>query len=719
MAGLLKELDLKPVYRTGTDDLLNDFYRKVLSVADRYDRGVGYFSSELLVMSVQGLGNLIGSNGKMRLVIGHPLEEEEFRAVQDGEALQQMASDLTAKLEALLVENNASREGRLKLLAYMVASNKLEIKFAARRMGMYHEKTGIIRDKDGNCVVFQGSANETPSALVSSRNSESISVYKSWDQDVFQAYGQEYINGFERLWTNKEANTVTVDIPSQDYERIVSRLRESNLIQDANSFLDLEYDIESEERLRDRSGPFIPEKVKGKDFNIYDHQRDSLDKWKGNGFKGIFELATGSGKTITAIYGAVKLYEARRKKNQNLFVVIAVPYVDLACQWLENLGIFGIYAHKCFGVRSSWASSFKRDVNYFNGGAIDFVAAVVVNKTLRTEYFFEMFHQVDSNSLMIIGDECHNHGSSALNKALPGGFYRMGLSATPFRSDEDELDSPFPNEARKRILSYYSEVIATYELGDAIHDDVLTPYKYYIRPVYLTDDEQEEYENLTAEISRLLSRKNSRSFSKEDQMWFTMLCGQRSRLLGRAKNKIETLRQITKGIQDKDKKHTLFYSGEGRADEEYAEEDIKIIDQVSKVLIDNDWKVAQFTGTVSKKEREQLLLSFKDETIDGLVAMKVLDEGIDIPACKTAYILASTRNPRQYVQRRGRILRKAENKHSASIYDFVVLPINNSDASRQLRRSEAERVNDFALLAYNKIEIEKAIEEHGLGYDYI
>ena len=318
---------------------------------------------------------------------------------------------------------------------------------------------------------------------------------------------------------------------------------------------------------------------------------------------------------------------------------------------------------------------------------------------------------------MLIGDECHNHGSKNVNNALPSAYYRMGLSATPFRSDEDEIDSPFPDDARGRLLSYYGDIIASYGLDDAIHDGVLTPYEYYIIPVYLTVDEQEIYEDLSLRITKLVLKQQHSGLVKQERDNLTRYCGQRSRLLGSAQNKLVKLRDLTAKVSDEDKRHTLFYAGEGRLFDEYSDEDVKVIDRVSSVLHENEWKTSQFTGDVSKKTRIALMSSFKDKTIDALVAMKVLDEGIDVPVCRTAYILASTKNPRQYVQRRGRILRKAEGKHIAKIYDFVVLPINDSPASKRLKLSEAERINDFTLLAVNKLEIEKIIEEHGLSYD--
>jgi superfamily II DNA or RNA helicase len=711
----LKELNLKSVYRTGRDDLYNDFYKKSLSVSVTYDRAVGFFSSEILSMSLKGLSKLILSNGRMRLIIGHPLSNEEFEAVKHGLILKEITTELSTKLEDILISAD-NKYPRLELLSWLVACGKLEIKFALRRAGMYHEKIGIFRDSQKNIVVFQGSANETPHGMVASFNAESISVYKSWEEQVFSSYGQEFVDGFNRLWLNEEAETVTLDVPSATYEVIANIAKESTI--NFSLINEYEEEIEARENGLNKSIPFIPTKIGNNTFNIYDHQREALASWKSNSFKGILKLATGSGKTITSIYSAVKIYEAKKKKNQQLFLIIAVPYVELAIQWIENLRIFGINSHECFDSKNSWAESFENQVNYFKAGVSVFCAAVVVNRTLTSPFFQSLINSIESTSLMIIGDECHNHGSKNVNAALPDAYYRMGLSATPFRSDDDEIDSPFPNDAKERLLSYYGDIVATYGLDDAIHDGVLTPYKYHIIPVYLSAEEQEGYEDLSSRITKIMLKQQGSGLNQQDRENLTRYCGQRSRLLGSAQNKLEKLSELTAHISDEEKSHTLFYAGEGKPYREAVEEDIKVIDQVSTVLNKNGWKTSQFTGDVSRNERKFLMSAFKDKTIDALVAMKVLDEGIDVPACKTAYILASTKNPRQYVQRRGRILRKSKNKHLSTIFDFVVLPTNESPASKKLKLSEAERINDFVLLAVNKLEIEQLIEEHGLSYDF-
>lgn len=711
----LKSLNFKSVYRTGRDDLYKDFYSPAFLTAVRYDRAVGYFSSELLAMSLKGISNLVRSNGKMRLVIGHPLSQEEFSAVQQGIRLKEITQDYSNKLEELLT-NQEGTAGRLELLGWLIACNRLEIKFALRKVGMYHEKIGIFRDECGDRIVFQGSANETPHGMISSLNAESISVYKSWETAIFENYGKEYEEGFERLWNNDEANTLTIDVSSETYKRICANAAYNHSRIDA--ILNQEIEFSVNEGKENGHLPSIPSILGGNPFAIYDHQKDALDAWKRSSFKGILKLATGSGKTITAIYGAIKIFEARQTKEMPLFVVISVPYIELALQWVEILKAFNIHAHKCFEKNASWYDQFKNRIDYFNANVTPFVVAVVVNQTLRSAHFQELITKIDEQSLLLIGDECHNHGSALISSVLPRAYYRMGLSATPFRADDDEVDSPFPDDAKQRIIDYYGDVIAEYSLGDAINQGVLTPYNYRIVIVRLTEEEQDSYEEISGRIGQLLIKSKSSGLTQEDKSNFTRLCGERSRLLGSASNKLVKLDELVSKIAPSERSHTLFYTGEGKvfSDDASGEEDA-VIDKVSKVLKKNGWKASQFTSKNNRKNRKAIMSAFKDETINALVAMKVLDEGIDVPACKTAFILASTRNPRQYVQRRGRILRKAEGKDLATIYDFVVLPSRSGPASEGLKRAELERINDFTLLARNKMEVEKLISDNGLNYD--
>ena len=517
----LRERRWKSVYRTGEDNLLMDFYIPALSCAIRYDRAVGYFSSELLIIASRGVSNLIKSRGKMRLVIGYPLDEDEYIAVKEGSDVSWIYESLQEKIFSLLRgDEGSTAQHRLQLLTWLLACGALEIKFAFRKRGMYHEKIGIISDKSGERLVFTGSANETLHAMDMDTNAESISVFPSWNDSVFEDYGRPFEQGFEALWSSNQRDTYTVDIPSYIYEKI-SRYSSENGCPD----LDLEASIENPGFLESLSEPCIPEVLNGRRYEIRQHQKDALMKWKANDYKGILKLATGSGKTITSIYGAVKIFEAFGR----LVFIIAVPYNELAAQWVENLKVFGISPHTCYDSRNLWYDRFKLDVQAFLARRKKIIAAVVINKTMQSSAFQELISLIPAQDFLFVGDECHRHGAETTFKALPNASMRMGLSATPFKGEDDEIDFPFPDEGRKRLLEYYGDVVDEYTLSDAINAGILTPYKYHICGVRLTNEEQDQYEELSQKIGNLISGGVSRSNAHSDAL--TMLCGKRSRLL--------------------------------------------------------------------------------------------------------------------------------------------------------------------------------------------
>ncbi len=721
----LKSLNLKHVYRTGDDDLFHDFYKKILAKSVRYDRAVGYFSSSILAANLQGLSSIIKSNGMMRLIIGHPLDRDEFEAIRYAvSSPTSLSQKFTEKLLNWISSEKDITTKRLELLAILIASGRLEIKFAFRKSGMYHEKIGIVYDKSANAVVFQGSANETPSGMFEHLNAESVSVYKSWESDLFEAYGTVYQKGFDKLWNSQQKDTFTIDIGSDFYAK-VSKYVENNPNLQKLSVIDiddieehiLQYETE-QSNVSSLNAPHIPTFLNGNKFEIKEHQKSALNKWKANSFIGILKLATGSGKTITSIYGAVKIYEQLKSQNRGLCLIVAVPYIELAEQWVKNLQDFGICSHRCYNAKSAWLPIVEEAIATFNAGLKDFICLVVVNRTLVSDEFQQTISSVNPKSMMFIGDECHNHGSNKISGLLPKSDFRMGLSATPFRTDDDELESIFSNTSKENLITYYGDIVAEYGLGDAIHDEILTPYEYIIIPVYLSEEEQIIFDDLSDKITSIIT-KSSNFLSNEDREKFTILCGQRSRLLGSASDKITKLDELTSKIPEPMRNLTLFYAGEGKPFQEVNSLDCKVIDQVSNVLFKNGWKSSQFTSNINSAERKKVMDAFKDKAIDALVAMKVLDEGIDVPACQTAVILSSTRNPRQYVQRRGRVLRRFPNKRKATIYDFVVLPNASFEmpASKKLITAELERINDFLHLADNKLQVENQLEQLGLYYE--
>lgn len=711
------------VYRSGDQNLITEFYEPALKSAISYDRAVGYFSAEVLMSNLKGISSLIDNDGKMRLIIGHPLKEEEYQALKHGVNTYRFMKNIDDKLKKVLDEANKSKNSSLKIFGYLVAADRVEIKYAFRRAGMYHEKIGIIRDSNKDKLVFQGSANETVYGLSEGYNAESITVFRSWEDD-FVRYGQTFLQGFEELWNNQQKNTVVIDMPAKQYEQIIigtdARNIDPNKIKDAPAQYD-QYD----KFFDDESNPYprLPIYIGEKEFELMGHQKKAIAEWWNpeNNFKGIFELATGSGKTITAISAATLLFNARHKQSDKLALIVSVPYIELAQQWVENLNLFNVYPIQCWGNSDAWASILRDAISRFNLGAIEFFAVVVVNRTLTGARFQNIIESLSLRNMMFIGDECHHFGGEQISRLAPKAAFRLGLSATPYRSDDEDFDSPFPDIAKERILNFYKKIVASYTLEDAIIDGVLCEYNYHIVDVYLTEEEQEAYDELSKEIGALIAIEHSTGMTENQRSRFSVLTGQRSMLLGSAENKYVALHELSKNTPRENRPLSLFYCGAGH-DRNFTDstikddELIKVIDRISKVLSLNGWTTSQFTSRETTKERDGRMSDFVSGHIDALVTIRVLDEGVDVPACKTAYLLASTKNERQYVQRRGRVLRKAKGKEVAEIYDFVTLPNPNMNSpyAKSLKESELKRIDEFSSLALNKENILNKIKKLNL-----
>ncbi|MCE7535940.1 DEAD/DEAH box helicase family protein [Aliivibrio fischeri] len=716
-------LKLKERYDSDEDDILCCFHIPLLSVATRYDRAVGYFSSEVLAVAAEGLEKFINSGARMRLIIGDPLSDSEYEAVMEGTL--NPVKVRSSELASILLE---PKERNLKLLAYLVANEQLEIKFAFTHQGMFHKKIGIFY-RDNETVVFSGSANETIRGL-SKYNSEEIKVFFSWDQDSFNKYAQDEVDSFNLLWSNKKKRTKVIELNSDIYQKIKSTINLESLYKDIfnenkksglNKFINepfFRYSFpKSKQKLAqvdiDAKLPRKPLKVKGRPFELFPHQIQAIRNWKNSNYKGLFKLATGAGKTFTSISAMVELYEERRKLDLSTFAIISVPYVELANQWVNELAPFNISPIKCYESTNSWLSKLDKKILRFRSGGTAFVCIVVVNKTMSDNVFKSRINKISSDKLLFIGDECHHLGSQGYFESLPQAEFRIGLSATPFRNDEDEIEgSPFPDIVKVNLMSFFKGIISEYSLSDAIRDGILAPYRYDLVPVYLNDDEHELYEDYSVKIQRLILKSKSSSLNSDEQQALTKWCGFRSRLLATCQGKLPALLAYLEKNNQMSLMHSLIYVGEGKV----SGEEIPYISKVTNSLHDFGCKVAKFTSQETASERKYIMENFKNQGIESLVAMKVLDEGIDVPVCKSAFILASTRNPRQYVQRRGRVLRKSEGKMEALIVDFVVLPMpgSRSSASQSLRRAELERINDFKLTALNAQQVEARIIELGI-----
>jgi superfamily II DNA or RNA helicase len=696
----LKDIPLKGVYRTATDSLVRDFYIPFLGQSLQYDRAVGYFSSSMLIEAAFGLSGLIRNGGRMRLVIGHPLSEEDFASVQHGQTLQriqdQLLRDLLHVLESAGSERNVHS---LELLSWLVATESLEIRYAFKKTGMYHEKIGIMTDSEGNKLVFHGSANESASALLPTRNFESLAVYPSWNESIFDSYGKPFVDGFESLWRGDTKYVISVPVPSAVYEELAKYRIDRHMPPD----LEIEADLLAPAQADNDASkiPVLPISLGGERYMLRPHQVEALRHWKANSYAGIFALATGSGKTVTALHAASRFAQ----QGSTIALIVSVPYQVLAEQWCDVMRLYGMRPIKAFYTREKWELELREQVSSFVAGSIRFMSVVVVNETLSSDTFQAVLSDIPTDRLMFVGDECHHHaGETWLTKVPLKARFRLGMSATPWN----------PGQLQKRgILEHlYGPVVASYSLRNALADKVLCPYRYHVVSCGFDDDEAAEYERLSKLISSLRAQDPDGA-NPAIRVHIQIYASRRARLLGAIRDKRVRLDAVLS--ESPVSPHTLVYCGEGRhpLEDEGSEED-RIISLAVRSLASTGCKVGRITAVESVSERKRILAAFDDGLIDAIAAIRVLDEGFDIPSCRTAFLLASSTSFRQYVQRRGRVLRRAPGKEEATIYDFMALPSllllerEKEIWTRQVA-TELARLREFIELASNRADQQLAI----------
>jgi len=427
-----------------------------------------------------------------------------------------------------------------------------------------------------------------------------------------------------------------------------------------------------------------------------EYQRTAIKQWINADGQGILHMATGTGKTITALLAASRVAGSI---EQGLFLVVTVPYQHLVDQWAEELNEFGITPVRAYQSRKNWQPRLERELLEFNHGSRSLCVVVTTHRTLSMEPAQQTVGR-GRGPMMIIADEVHHLGAEQMRTGLSQAFdFRLGLSATPERWYDDE---------GTRVLErYFGETVFEYGLSEAIDAGALCEYYYIPHIVEFDAEELEEYKRLTAKIG-LLSGGHS-DVALEDNPALQQALFKRARLVGTARQKLDVLVDLLE--REREVNHTLVYCSDGSTGIEPGAGQRHVDATTDRIRTESDLTVDRFTARESQSDREQLLDRFDDGSIDVLTSIGCLDEGVDVPATRTAYILASTSNPRQFVQRRGRILRTHPGKDFAVIHDFITVPSVNGqpaflsdsefDVERRLLEKELERVSTFAEAARN------------------
>jgi DNA phosphorothioation system restriction enzyme len=432
------------------------------------------------------------------------------------------------------------------------------------------------------------------------------------------------------------------------------------------------------------------------------YQQQAIRAWVESGGRGIYNMATGTGKTVTSLLTAAEIADSL---DGNLALVIAVPYQHLVDQWANDLTDFGSTPVLAYQSRSDWQERLERELLEFNMGVRPSLVIITTHTTFASDAFQNSLSRLNQNRTMLIADEVHHLGAPHHRDSLPEAIgLRLGLSATPERFYDDE--------GTESLFDYFGDgVVFEYSLKKAIQEGALVEYYYLPHVIELTPEEAEQYSALSSKIARLAAQQGG-DIGDADMQGNTSLkyaLFKRARLIGTAENKLEKLEDL---IRSRDQiEHTLVYCGDGSVEDDMTGQTKRHVDATVELMRDElQLSVNRFTARESQAEREVLLDEFESGDLQALVAIRCLDEGIDVPATKTAYVLASSSNPRQFVQRRGRILRQHHNKDHAVIHDFVVAPPSMSGGTmsddefkseRRLVEKELERVNLFSEAARN------------------
>lgn len=424
-------------------------------------------------------------------------------------------------------------------------------------------------------------------------------------------------------------------------------------------------------------------------LQLRQYQRVAVANWFANQGRGTLKMATGSGKTITALAIATELYN---KINLQVLLVIC-PYCHLVNQWARESEKFGLKPILAFDSARSWQNKLAAGLYEVRSGERAFLTIITTNATLMGDSLRSQLRYFPEKTL-IIGDEVHNLGAPRLGESLPRNIgLRLALSATPERH--------FDEQGTEAILDYFGPVLQPeLTLADAIRQKALVHYLYYPILVELTEAEIRKYSRLTQKIGWALWGDEK----VEENDALTTLLMQRARLIGAAANKLTALRELM--IHRLHTAHTLFYCGDGAIEGGARRNNNRQLTETAKLLgSELGYRVNTYTAATPLAERERLRQQFESGELQGLVAIRCLDEGVDIPAIRNAVILASSSNPRQFIQRRGRILRPHPGKERATLFDMIVLPPDlgreTLEVERNLLRKELKRFLEFADLADN------------------
>ena len=703
--------EVLPDYEIPEDDLVGEVLIPAMRVSEVVRIGAGFFSVHCLAQIAPGLAAFIHSDEAraLHLLISPEIGLPERRAIEQGvKTPQQVIDTVVANIlhEAELSES-ALVHHTLDCLAYLVATDRLVVRFVLMRQGMYHKKKWLFRDRSIWAAVH-GSGNATARGLLV--NGEQMTVDRPWmDGDSAQLRVERMVGQWERQWSNKHPHSLTLSA-SQGL-RFAGRHASEDQVPTVDDFwaawrADHAAGFEPalppgmaaapvEHRLR------IPRDLEWRTGD-FSHQGVAVDRFLGTGGRGILAIATGGGKTRTALIAATQLQDGH---DGSVLVVVLVPSKPLMLQWAEDVEEFGLIPFLPSLSEPSVRKARLAELEASLSLAQPRTEVIVATNNLwsQPDGLASFVDRIpETVRFLLIGDEVHNLGAPAALASLPErADWRLGLSATPIRQyDPDGTDE---------LFAFFGEQIFEFDLAQAIAAGCLTPYDYHLHEVTLTELEMDKWVELTEELRQAgfagqdegqTVVSGQKRHNRIDNPKVERLLRERRAILEQAEGKLVRLREILTSIGATKVARCLIYASAKPPILEPARQ----INQVNGLLSDLGIIAHQFTSAeTSRSDAQKFLVAFGRGDYQVLTAMKVLDEGIDIPQTDTAFLLASSTVRREWVQRRGRILRKAGEKTKAALHDFLVLPPDpESKEGRAILKGELRRADEFTSCALNE-----------------
>lgn len=660
-----KDLNIKRSYIScGEENIAKSFLVPMLKQSRTYRRSVGFFSSGVFGPIIDGIVALSRNDGKIEIIASPQLNSEDIEAINLG---YQKRDEIikSAFSRDFMREIEIFDDSKLQLLAALIANGTLDIKIAVTQTaGIYHDKLGILKDFDGNTVVFYGSANESLSGYKD--NYEKIRVVKSWVSSDIASIEDE-CKEFESLWEGTNPFVKVYNYKDSAKSNIITV-------------------IENRKHAATTNTSIVPIKLR-------DYQEDAISAWINNDYHGFFVMATGTGKTWTAIFAAKKLLN-----EHQAMIVISAPYKHLVKQWADD--IEKVFPDAKIILVSSenptWESQISQEIirkQYTPDNQIIIISTIASFKMQR----FNKAINKSTEKKMLIVDEAHRFTDhpDVLKETYS---YMLGLSATPYSGTSAQKG--------QELMDWFGGQVFNLPIEIALEKGFLVPYNYYPTYVYATEEEESKFKYHTQKI--LSCFKNNRCINPD---LLVKSLRNRLRIISMSEEKKTKIDEIINRIEEKD--HVVVYCGDGKLFDEQTGEELRHIQSIKRVLSKHGFKASQFTATENMADRMELVDAFNKQEISALAAIRCLDEGINIPSIKSALILSSNDDYREFVQRRGRILRIYDDKKYANIYDVIVLPSYNMQGWAKI---ELRRFREYAYLALNWDELERELSSHLISY---